>query len=84
MKLRDQRVMEEDTAQFSFGLNKANIQVKWKCGDVELVEDDRIRFLSEGQKYTLLIDNCVMGDQAQYSVVLPDGKTSEAKLTVDG
>ena len=84
VNLRDKHAVEEETVEFTFQLNKPNVQVKWTRDGQPLPDDDRFRTVSEGTLYKLVIDNCKLEDQLQYTATLPDGKTSSAKLTVEG
>lgn len=85
MNLRDKHAVEEETVEFTFQLNKPNVQVKWTRDDLPLPDDDeRFTIVSEGTLYKLIIDNCKLEDQLKYKVTLPNGKNSSAKLTVEG
>jgi hypothetical protein len=84
MRLKDQKVTETDTAEFTICLTKPNIQVTWKKNGVDVIPDDRVKIISDDLTYKLVITNSNLTDADSYSVFLPNGQSSDAKLTVDG
>lgn len=84
LRLKDQRVSETDTAEFTVCLNKPNIQAVWKKNDTEILPDERVKIINEDLTYKLAITDCQLTDADTYSVTLPNGQTCAAKLVVDG
>lgn len=82
--LKDQSVSETDTAEFTICLTKPNIQVTWKKNGTDVTVDERVQTPNEDLTYKLIITNSQLTDADSYSVILPNGLTSDATLTVAG
>lgn len=84
VRLRDQSVMETETAEFVVELDRPNVQVKWMKNGSELLEDERVKFVYEGNTYKVIIPDANKSDIEQYICILPDGQKSKAMLAVTG
>lgn len=83
-KLQDVKVKEKETAVFTCELNKENAPVKWYMNATELSPDDnKYRFITNGNKYSLEILDCKLADISDYSIGLR-GKRCSANLDVEG
>ena len=58
--------------------------MKWLRNEKDLPEDDRFQTESVDKTYKLVITDAHMDDADKYTIKLPTGKTSAAKLTVEG
>jgi len=83
IRLKDQKVMETETAEFMVQLTKPDIQVKWLKDDVELTGDDRVQIVSDGVTYKLVFNDTQMTDAGSITCLLPSGQKCRAKFTVD-
>ena len=77
-------MMEMETAEFVVELDRPNVQVKWMKDGSELLEDDRVKFVYEGNTYKVVIPDANKTDIEQYICILPDGQKSKAMLSVTG
>lgn len=82
--LKDQKVKEFDHATFECEVSKTGLKAKWLKGDTELKASDRYEMVTLGQRHLLHIHNAELADQDTYTVVVEEGVTSTAKLTVEG
>ena len=60
------------------------MQVKWNKNGHEVKFDDRVKAVTEGTTYKLVITDARLDDAEQYIITLPDGMKSKAILKVDG
>ena len=82
--LKDQHVVENESCEFTCELDKPGIQVKWLKDGQPVTADAHFVLESKDTTYKLKIPQSYMEDAAEYTILLPDGKDSKAKLTVDG
>ncbi|CAF1342008.1 unnamed protein product, partial [Didymodactylos carnosus] len=79
--LTNARVSENETAEFSCELNKANIPVKWFL-DGQLIENyDHFEIKQNGAKHSLTVRNAQWNDAGEYKCIA-DGVVTSATLTV--
>uniref|UniRef100_UPI00398E7BDC obscurin-like isoform X29 n=1 Tax=Pristiophorus japonicus TaxID=55135 RepID=UPI00398E7BDC len=79
--LEDIKVPEKDKVVFECELSRANAEVKWFKGDVEIKPGKGYNIISKGRKRSLIIHQCGNEHQAQYTCDAVDSK-STAMLTV--
>jgi hypothetical protein len=82
--LTNLRVNEKDQIKFECTLNKQPKSVQWLKDGEPLSEDDpRIKFVNDGTKQFLIIDNAQLSDIGNYSIKVDDAD-SAATLKVKG
>ncbi|XP_019626725.1 PREDICTED: titin-like [Branchiostoma belcheri] len=79
--LKDQTVMEEETATFTCDVSKENAKVKWLKGELEVKPTERIVMEAVGKTHKLTIQKAELTDQSPFSLVATGGQTT-ANLTV--
>ena len=78
------RVNEKDQIKFECTLNKEPKRVQWFKDGEPLSEDDpRIKFIDDGKKQFLIIDNAQLSDIGNYTIKVDDADSS-ASLKVKG
>lgn len=83
-KITNQTVKEKETATFSCQLNKENAQVKWFKGGLEILPtDNKYKYITDGNKYSLQILDCQLDDDNDYAIFYR-GRKCLAHLQVDG
>ena len=63
----DLRVNFKDRACFQCEVSDENVKGKWYKNGVEIIPDDRIKFVEAGKIRKLIIDNVCNDDQGEYS-----------------
>ena len=84
MQLKDQQINEAQDVELSVTLTLPDVKVKWQKDGEDLELNERISQVVDGTSYTIRLENCVLTDSGEYSVVLPNGHSSTAKLRVKG
>ena len=56
----------------------------WQRDGTDITPDERVQILSDDLAYKLAISDCRLDDAQTYSITLPSGQQSDAKLIVDG
>ena len=88
--LTDQNPMEKNSASFDIALTKPNHKVKWFLNGKELTENDKFHPKQiDGQRFSLLIDDCQLTDDGPIKCVVFNDKDeevlqSECNLKVKG
>ncbi|CAH1802743.1 unnamed protein product, partial [Owenia fusiformis] len=80
--LEDVSIMEGETAIFECEVSKPRLNAKWFKDGKEIKSTKRIKTTMEATKHFLTIKDCVLDDEAKYSVKLLEA-TSEATLLVE-
>lgn len=81
--LSDVTVMEKSTAVFECELSKDVEKARWFLDNVELRQSPLIKFVKDGKKHQLIMDNVAVEDEGQISVTFEE-KSSAADLFVQG
>ena len=81
--LSDVEVFEEETARFECEIDKEGVAAKWLKDGKKLPLNNQIKAESDGKKQRLVIKDCRLDDEAYYTCVVGERKTS-ASLTVKG
>uniref|UniRef100_A0A674JRC4 Uncharacterized protein n=1 Tax=Terrapene triunguis TaxID=2587831 RepID=A0A674JRC4_9SAUR len=81
--LRDQTVTEFDDAVFTCQLSKEKASVKWYKNGREIREGKKYLFEKDGNLHRLIIKDCRLEDECEYSCGVDDRK-SRARLFVEG
>ena len=84
LPLEDKTVKEEESVEFTVELTKPKQKVIWEKNGVEVTPQDGIEIASEGNICRLRIKKASLDDEGNYTIILPSGKKSNAKLTVEG
>ncbi|CAB1317345.1 unnamed protein product [Coregonus sp. 'balchen'] len=79
--MEDVKAPEKEKATLECEVSRANAEVKWFKGDMELKPGKNFRIYSQGCKRSLLIHKCSQEDEGTYVCQTSDDNTS-AKLTV--
>uniref|UniRef100_A0A7M4F6M8 Titin n=1 Tax=Crocodylus porosus TaxID=8502 RepID=A0A7M4F6M8_CROPO len=81
--LQDQTVTEFDDAVFTCQLSKEKASVKWYRNGREIREGKKYQFEKDGNLHRLIIKDCRLDDECEYSCGVDDRK-SRARLFVEG
>lgn len=81
--LKDVSVPEKKQAKFECTITKDVSKVMWYRGSHILSTDQKYDLIDDGKKHMLVINHCEFEDEGAYSIEVL-GKTSTAKLTVEG
>uniref|UniRef100_A0A8C3S4V6 Titin n=1 Tax=Chelydra serpentina TaxID=8475 RepID=A0A8C3S4V6_CHESE len=81
--LQDQTVTEFDDAVFTCQLSKEKASVKWYKNGREIREGKKYLFEKDGNLHRLIIKDCRLEDECEYSCGVDDRK-SRARLFVEG
>ena len=81
-KLNNLFVKEKETATFTCVLNKENAAVKWYKGGLEIMPNEKFKYITEGNKYSLQILDCHVDDINEYTIGLR-GRKCSARLEVE-
>uniref|UniRef100_A0A8C3KHS4 Titin n=1 Tax=Calidris pygmaea TaxID=425635 RepID=A0A8C3KHS4_9CHAR len=80
--LRDQTVTEFDDAVFTCQLSKEKASVRWYRNGREIKEGKKYQFEKDGNLHRLIIKDCRLDDECEYSCGVDDRK-SRARLFVE-
>lgn len=81
--LKDVSVPEKKQAKFECAITKDVAKVMWHRGDDVITSDQKYDIIDDGKKHMLIINCCEFEDEDDYTVAVL-GKTSTARLTVEG
>lgn len=81
--LKDVTVPEKKQAKFECTITKDVAKVMWYRGDDIITTDQKYDIIDDGKKHILVINCCQFEDEDEYTVAAL-GKTSAARLTVEG
>lgn len=81
--LKDVSVPEKKQAKFECAITKDVAKVMWHRGDDVITSDQKYDIIDDGKKHMLVINCCEFEDEDNYTVAVL-GKTSTARLTVEG
>lgn len=81
--LKDVTVHEKKQAKFECTITKDVPKVMWLRGSDIITPDQKYDIIDDGKKHMLVINHCEFEDEGEYTVEVL-GKTSTAKLTVEG
>ena len=81
--LQDQDVMETQTATLETEVNLPDRKAKWLKNGKPIKTNGRYEMISEGTVHKLLIKDCVLDDEAEYTVQIGDNSSS-ATVFVEG
>lgn len=81
--LKDVSVPEKKQAKFECTITKDVAKVMWHRGDDVITSDQKYDIIDDGKKHMLVINCCEFEDEDNYTVAVL-GKTSMARLTVEG
>lgn len=81
--LKDVSVPEKKQAKFECAINKDVPKVMWFRGSDIITSGNNYEIIDDGKKHILIINNCEFDDEGEYTIEVL-GKTSTAKLTVEG
>lgn len=81
--LKDVSVPEKKQAKFECTINKDVPKVMWFKGSDIITSGNNYEIIDDGKKHILIINNCEFDDEGEYTIEVL-GKTSAAKLTVEG
>lgn len=81
--LKDVTVPEKKQAKFECTITKDVAKVMWYRGDDIITTDQKYDIIDDGKKHILVINCCQFEDEDEYTVAVL-GKTSAARLTVEG
>lgn len=81
--LKDVSVPEKKQAKFECIITKDVPKVIWYRGSDIISSDKKYDIIDDGKKHILVINHCEFDDEGDYSIQVL-GKTSAAKLTVEG
>lgn len=81
--LKDVTVPEKKQAKFECTITKDVPKVMWYRGDDIITTDQKYDIIDDGKKHILVINCCEFDDEDQYTIAVL-GKTSTARLTVEG
>ena len=82
--LTDVEVQESQTATLECEVSRPNQQAKWYKEGKEIPVGGRFEVTADNTIHRLVINDAELGDQAQYSIVFADDKTSTAQVFVAG
>uniref|UniRef100_W5L6S2 Ig-like domain-containing protein n=1 Tax=Astyanax mexicanus TaxID=7994 RepID=W5L6S2_ASTMX len=81
--LKDVTVPEKKQAKFECSITKDVPKVMWYRGSDIVISDQKYDIIDDGKKHMLVINHCEFDDEGEYTIEVL-GKTSTAKLTVEG
>lgn len=81
--LKDVSVPEKKQAKFECQITKDVSKVMWYRGDDIITPDQKYDIIDDGKKHMLIINCCEFDDEDNYTIEVL-GKTSTARLTVEG
>lgn len=81
--LKDVSVPEKKQAKFECNITKDVTKVMWYKGDDIITPDQKFDIIDDGKKHMLVINCCEFDDEDEYKIEVL-GKTSTARLTVEG
>lgn len=81
--LKDVTVPEKKQAKFECTITKDVPKVMWYRGDDIITTDQKYDIIDDGKKHILVINCCEFDDEDEYTIAVL-GKTSTARLTVEG
>lgn len=81
--LKDVTVHEKKQAKFECTITKDVPKVMWLRGSDIITSDQKYDIIDDGKKHMLVINHCEFEDEGEYTIEVL-GKTSTAKLTVEG
>lgn len=83
MPLNDVSVMERQTAVFECELSRDVEKVYWFLDDLKLTESEHVKFVKDGCRHKLLIQDCSFDDEGLITIQAED-KKSTASLFIRG
>lgn len=81
--LKDVSVPEKKQAKFECSITKDVSKVMWYKGADIITSDQKYDIIDDGKKHMLIINCCEFDDEDEYTIEVL-GKTSTARLTVEG
>lgn len=81
--LKDVSVPEKKQAKFECTITKDVFKVMWYKGADIITQDQKYDIIDDGKKHMLIINCCEFDDEDEYMIEVL-GKTSKARLTVEG
>lgn len=81
--LKDVSVPEKKQAKFECTITKDVTKVMWYRGADIITPDQKYDIIDDGKKHMLVINCCEFDDEDEYTIEVL-GKTSTARLTVEG
>lgn len=81
--LKDVTVPEKKQAKFECTITKDVSKVMWYRGDDIITTDKKYDIIDDEKKHILVINCCEFDDEDEYTIAVL-GKTSTARLTVEG
>lgn len=81
--LKDVSVPEHKQAKFECSITKEIPKVMWFKGSDIITSGNKYELIDDGQKHILIINSCEFDDEGEYTIEVM-GKTSSAKLTIEG
>ena len=81
--LDDVEVFEEETAVFECEIDKVGLSARWLKDGKKLPSTNQFKAESDDKKQRLIIKNCTLEDEAYYTCIVGERKTS-ASLHVKG
>lgn len=81
--LKDVTVPEKKQAKFECTITKDVPKVLWYRGDDIITTDQKYDIIDDGKKHILVINCCEFDDEDEYTIAVL-GKSSTARLTVEG
>ena len=81
--LDDVEVFEEETAVFECETDKEGVTARWLKDGKKIPTSNQIKVESDGKKHRLVLKGCQLEDEAYYTCIVGERKTS-ASLHVKG
>lgn len=81
--LKDVSVPEKKQAKFECTITRDVSKVMWYRGPDIITPDQKYDIIDDGKKHMLVINCCEFDDEDEYTIAAL-GKTSAARLTVEG
>lgn len=81
--VKEMSVTEKDTVCLECEISKPNVKARWLKDGKEIKPDEGHHVIVDGTRHRLVLDAAELDDQAEYTIEV-EGKTSAAKLTVEG
>lgn len=81
--LKDISVHEKKQAKFECTITKDVSKVMWYKGGDIITPDQKYDIIDDGKKHMLIINCCEFDDEDEYTIEIL-GKSSTARLTVEG
>uniref|UniRef100_A0A8C4X880 Titin n=1 Tax=Erpetoichthys calabaricus TaxID=27687 RepID=A0A8C4X880_ERPCA len=80
--LEDIETQEKKTVSFTCKVNRPNVTLKWMKGGQEIVFDKRVMYKADKVKHTLIVRDCGLADEGEYTVIAgQDKSTAELIIT---